>query len=793
MFRNYFKIALRNVRKYKVFSIINILGMAIGMASVLLIGAYIMNELGYDTYHKNYRRIYRLMRSSRGNTVPDYPGTPSPLAPACKEKFPELEEYVRIDPFMGKTKHLIARGDKMFYEERFILADPSLFEVFDFTLLKGDRRTLLDEPHDLVITQSIAEKYFGDEDPLGKKVLYDGKSDFVISGVMEDVPRNSHFRFNFVASYRFINEIKQWKNTNLLKSWGHSNFYTYVMLKDNTDPGEFEKKSTAFIREILERPDINIHLQPIGDIHLRSTNIRDLETRGSIMNVYLYSAVAVIILLIACINFMNLYTANSEVRAKEVGMRKVVGASRHQLIAQFLCEAIILIIIALPIALFLVELTMPVFNGIIGKQIDIDYTQNSGIVGMLILLTLIVGLISGSYPAFFISSFQPIKMLRGKLSSGKQGLTFRNILVVFQFGVSFLFIAGTLIINNQMRFIRNKDLGYDRSHIINIPLHSRSSLENYNIYRDEITRNNNIVDATATSFTPSIERWHQSEYFEGRQENDDHMFYRMACDFNYLDLFGMDIIAGRTFNRNIPTDLNNSWILNESAVRSIGWSNEEAVGKLFGKAPGRVVGVVKDFHFRSLRYETKPMAINVYPSAYRYISIKIQPGKIDHVVQFLEEKWKEINPGIPFEYYFYADEFNKLYMADIKLQTIFRYVTVFTIFIACLGLFGLSMFTVQRRTKEIGIRKVLGAKSQQNIVILAKDFFRLILISYILALPAAYLIVDRWLQNFSYRVSPGIEAFFLSGIVVSFVALVTISYHVVKVSRTNPIEVLKYE
>jgi len=793
MFNNYLKIALRNLLRYKIFSLINISGLAIGIAGILLIGMYIQDELSYDKFHKKATRIYRLTISRDGADTSGFVGTMAPIAPTLKVKFPELEDYVRIDPFLFKKKHLLSYNNINFYEERFVLADPSLFQVFDFKLLQGDPETALANPTDLVITKSMAEKYFGNESPMGKTIRYDGKRNFTVSGVMEDIPQNSHYKFDFVASFKHINAIKQWKNTDLLNSWGHGNFYTYVLLKENVFPREFESKSSAFLREITKSPKGRVLLQPITEIHLFSKNIKDPEPHGNIMNIYLYSAIAVVILLIACINFMNLYTANSEVRAKEVGMRKVLGANKNQLVLQLLGESIVHTVIALPLSILLLKIALPQFNGIIEKNISLEYSVNFVLFGGLILMTIFVGLFSGIYPAFFVSSFQPIKMLSGKLSAGKKGFTFRNILVVFQFAISILFIAGSMIINDQMRFIRSMELGYDRDNIVNLPVYSPKTKDNYNLFRNEIIKHNNIVDATATSFTPSIERWRQWESFEGRKETDELSFYRMACDFNYFDLFGMEMVVGRSFNRNFPADLKNSWILNESAVREIGWNNEETIGKSFGEAPGKVVGVVKDFHFRSLRFETKPMAINILPGSFQYISIKIHPNEITKTVQFIKIKWNEINPGFPFEYFFYDDEFDKLYKSDMKLQATFHFFTFLAIFIACLGLFGLSLFTIQRRTKEIGIRKVLGANLGHTTKTLTKEFMRLIFVSYLIASPIAYLIMTRWLENFTYRIHFGIDTFIFSGLFVFIIALLTVSYKVIRVSLTNPADVLKYE
>ncbi len=790
MLKNYFKIAFRNLVKHKIYSFINISGLAVGMASVILIGSYIQDELSYDRYHQNADRIYRFTGSSSGDVIPGWIGTPALLGPTLKAEFPEIENYVRFDPFGFKEKTLISYKDKSFYEDRFYLVDPALFKVFDFKLLRGNPETVLVNPTDLVITKSKVEKYFGSEDPIGKVINYDGNIDFTVTGVMEDVPHNSHFVFDFVAPFEHMDYIHQRK---IMHSWGMHNYYTYILLQENVKPADFETKSAAFLAELTNNPDISVYLQPLTDIYLRSKIARDRHHRGDITNIYLYSAIAVVILLIACINFMNLYTANSGLRAKEVGMRKVLGAYKKHLLFQFLGEALISSIIALPVAILLVELVIPQFNQITDKSLGLEYSQNFVLFGGLLLMTVVVGLLSGSYPAIFISSFQPVKMLQGKLHSTTKGLTLRNILVIFQFTVSIGLIAGSFIINNQMQYVRNKKLGYDRENIVNVPIYSPETKGNYETFRNEILSYPNIIGATATSFTPSVERWREGTFFEGRNETDEHSFFRMSGDYNLLDLFGMEIIAGRNFNRNYPGDLKKAWILNESAVNEIGWSNEEAIGKIFGSSSGRVIGVVKDFNYRSLRRKTAPMAINVLPGMFQYISIKIRPENMRDTINFLENKWLATNPGFPFEYYFYDQEFDKLYKTDLKLETLFKYFTFLAIFIACLGLFGLASFMTQQRTKEIGIRKVLGASVSGIVVLLSKEFTKWVLLANILAWPIAWIAMNSWLQNFAYRIDVGWMTFLLAGLSALLVAFLTVSFQAIKAAVANPINSLRHE
>ncbi len=791
MFKNYLKVAVRNLLKHKTYSLINISGLAVGMACVLLISLYILDELSYDAYHENADKIYRLTAAFDGESPPGWIGTPAPLAPALKEKFPEIKAHVRVDPFSFSREVLLAHGEKRFYEEGFVLADPALFTVFDFKLIKGQPETVLNTRASLVISESAAKKYFGNDNPLGKTLNYDGKLDFVISGVMEDVPLNSHFRFDFVASFEFLNEIHQ---RDIKNHWGMFNYYSYVLAQDSFDARQFEIKSAEYMSELTNDPTARLYLQPLADIYLRSQIARDPHHVGDITNVYLFAAIAVVILLIACINFMNLYTANSEIRTKEVGMRKVLGARKSQLIEQFLGESIVLSFLALPVAILLSEAVLPVFNQITEKSLSFNYSGNLPLYAGLLVMTTLVGLISGSYPAFILSAFVPTKMLRGKIRADKKRLGFRNVLVIFQFAVSIILIAGSFIINQQMSFVRTKKLGYDRANIVNVSIQSSETRNHYETFRNEIIQQANIIDATATSFTPSVERWREGLYFEGRTDDDNQSFFRISGDFNFADLFGMEVIAGRSFDRAIGSDLNHAYLLNETAVKEIGWMPEEAVGKSFGSvAQGRVIGVLKDFHFRSLRREMHPLAINVFPRFYQYISIKIRPGNVPDTIEFLEQKWAEVNPGIPFEYYFYDTEFDKLYKADNKLQVLFSYFTAISIFIASLGLFGLSLYIVQQRTKEIGIRKVLGASIPSVIHLVSKDLIKLVVFANLLAWPLAYLMMDQWLQDFAYRVGLSWSVFFLAGGAAFVIAIVTVTSHGLKAALANPIESLRYE
>ncbi|MFC1563893.1 ABC transporter permease [candidate division KSB1 bacterium] len=792
MFRNYFKVAIRNILKQKVYSLINISGLTIGMASCFLIYLYVQNELSYDRYHENADRIFRVVIGEAKSNESDYAGSPAPLADALLEKYPEIERAIRFDDFSFKAKTMLRYGDKSFNEDRFLLADPDIFRVFSFPLVKGDPDDVLVGPNKIVLTEAMAKKYFGEEDPIGKTMVYEGVRDFIVSGIMRDVPDNSHFKFDFLASFENLNSF--YGGNNYMESWGAWNFYTYVMIREGIHLGSFQNKLRNYVKEQFDDDETILLLQKITDIHLRSNIRGEIEPNSDIRNVYIFSAVAAIILLIACINFMNLYTANSEARAREVGMRKVIGAYKKQLVSQFLGESMIITCMALPLSILIIELVLPQFNNITAKNIDINYFSDYKFMGAAFLLTLSVGVISGSYPAFFMSSFKPITMLKGRFRLKGRNISLRNILVVVQFIVSVIFIIGTLVVSSQMKYIKNMRLGYNRDNIVNVPIYSEETKGNYGVYRGEILNNPNVLGATATSFTPSVSSWHEGMFFEGKKDTDDHAFFRMSGDYNIIDLFEMEIVAGRNFDRNFPGDRNFAYILNEEAVKYIGWNNKEAVGKKFGnRENGKIIGVVRNFNFMSLHHEVEPLVISVTPRFFQYVSIRTSQENLSETLDFLENKWNEVNPGYPFEYYFYDEEFDKLYKSETRTEQLFSYFTFLAIFVACLGLLALASFTVEKRSKEIGIRKVLGANFAKVAMLLIREFLYIMIIANLVAIPAAYYFSSKWLQNFVFRTDLGLNVFISGSALTLVIAVLTISFQVMKGMYINPVDTLRNE
>lgn len=791
MLKNYFKIALRNIKKNKVFSLINILGLAVGLSCVLLIGLFIQEELSYDRFHENAENIYRLTVTEVGES-PSWSGTPLPLGPALKNQFPEVENFVRFNTFPFKPKILISSQSSKFFEDDFWLTDPEVFTVFNFELIKGDPETALNSPYNVVISESMARKYFSDEDPIGKVLKFEKETVFTITGVMKNVPGNSSLQFDFLGSILCMNEMYGYDTFN---AWGTYNYYTYLQLSDKISAEEFMQKGSKYLQEKYEADDVAIHVASMTDIHLYSAGVRDRVQRGDISTVYYFSIIAVLILFIASINFVNLYTANSEMRAKEIGLRKVVGAVKRQLIFQIMSEAIIFALIALPIALLLAKLFIPSLNFITGKSLALDIIGNRYYFIGIVFLTVITGFLSGVYPAFFISALSPTSIIgREKLRPDKKGFTLRNGLVVFQFAVSIFLISSSIIIDDQMNYVRNKKLGYNKENIITIPMYDDESKSKYEVFKNEITDHSKIVAASATSFRPSVEGWREGLYFEGRTDEDDISFFRLACDYDFVEMMGLEITTGRAFNKEYPSDLKSAYILNETAVKEIGWTPEEAVGKVFGRGEGsRIIGVVKDFNFQSLRRETKPLAINILPGQFHYLAVKIKPGNVTGTVDFLKEKWNVVNAGKPFEFHFYDEEFDAMYKSDEKMESLFGTFSFIAIFLACMGLFGLSLFNVNSKMKEIGIRKVLGASVPNLMGMLLTNFIKLIVVGIVVAIPLVYYIMTDWLEGFAYRTEISIFVYLVAGAATLLIAFMTVSYQVIRAAQTNPVDVLKYE
>ena len=803
MFKNYLKIAVRNIVKHKAYSFINIIGLALGMASCILIFSYVLYELSFDRYHENADRIYRLgLRGRQGEKVISIALSNAPTAPALIEEYPEVENAVR---FYSAPKTLVEYGDKRFYDEGILYADKTVFDVFSWPMLKGNPNTALTTAYSVVITAEMAEKYFGDEDPMNKTIRFNDQEDYTVMGVIDHIPLNSHFRFTMLCSF----ETMYAQNREHMEGWVPFNYATYILLREGQDYKALEDKFPAFIEKHMASVQqalggaLEYLLQPMTQIHLHSTLEYDFSDHSDITYIYLFIAIAVFILLIACINFMNLATARSSKRAQEIGLRKTFGSNRGKLLSQFFGETMLYSLFAFLLAMTIAYFTLPVFSSISGRSLSLHYSEFPWFLPGLILLTVFVGLAAGSYPALLLSSFQPARIFKGRIKTGGWGLRFRNGLVVFQFAISIFLIIGTGTIVDQLHYMKNKRLGFDREHVIVLRIRRSRIQESVQTFKTDLERFHGIASVAVTNHVPveltSTDACVPDGYPEGQSSI---LIRSMAADEDLIPTLKLELAAGRNFSEEFTTDEDDAVIINETAVERFGW--DDPIGEslhfrvgsgLDERDPKTVIGVVKDFHIQSLHRPIEPLYIsnNVHQLAPNYLLVRIKVGSIPSTLAFLKETWQRTDPDRPFDYSFLDDQLDNLYRAEVKLRTIFSYFTGFAIFIACLGLFGLASFTAEQRTKEIGIRKVLGSSIVGILFLLIKEFTKWVVVANIVAWPLAYFALHRWLQHFAYRTDMSLYMFLLSGILALLIALITVGYQAVKAARANPVMSLRYE
>ncbi len=786
MFKNYLNIALRKIRKHKGYSFINIVGLAIGVAACLLLFLWVQDELSYDRYHQNVDQIYRVVSQyeSEGR-VRRSARTPAPLGPALEREFQDVEKSVRF----GRNGFVVSYQNKRFVENVYF-ADPEIFDVFTLPLIKGNPKTALKEPYSIVISEKMSQKYFGEDNPLGKIISLGEWHDFRVSGVFREIPQNSHFRFLFLALFSDY-------ASSHFDQWGISNYWTYILVSDNFSADIFEEKIPQFVQKYRGKESWAVYrstypLQALKRIHLHSHLRGEIGANSSMGTLYIFSAIAVFILLIACLNYINLSTARYVTRTKEVGLRKVIGATRPQLIKQFLGETFLLSFIALPLSLMLAELFLPLFNSLSGKILSIHYFDNMLFLPGLAAIIVCVGFASGIFPAFFISALKPVTALRGRLRANSRGSALRKSLIVSQFSISILFIISTLIVFSQLNHMRNMNLGLDKEHVVTIPIYDKDALGKLDAIKNEFLQNSSVLSVSVSDFSPGKSNMYQNYKYEGMRDGENPMIRWLVVDHDFIRTFGIELVDGRDFSKRFPSDVNRAYILNQAAVKEIGW--ESPVGKeleIINRGP--VIGVVKDFNFKPLHQKIEPVALYIYPKLYQYISVRISPDSISSALTFLKNKWQELVPGQVFQYSFLDEDFDNLYRAEMRLGKIFTVVTCLAVFIACLGLFGLAAFESVQRTKEIGIRKVLGASVAGIVLLLSKDFSKWVLLANIVAWPVAYYAMNRWLQNFAYRINIGPWALILSAALAFAVALLTVSYQAVKAAFTDPVDTLRYE
>jgi putative ABC transport system permease protein len=798
MFRNYLVISFRNIVRNKWFSMIKIVGLSVGMAAFLLILFYVQFELSYDRFHEKSDRIHLLLTRDphmRKDIIEYTVGSPEPLAAALIEDIPEVVKATRImKPWGDKT--VLQYGEKRFFEKG-IYADHHFLDIFTFPLCKGDPKKALLDPNAIVISKSIAQKLFGNSDPMGKTIVYresSSKYDLKVTGVAEPVQKNSHLQFDYLISVETLvqDKSKKW----MINVWNVGNFMTFVELTENASVTEIEKKILALSAqrsgaEPESLKGFEIALQPIRDIHLRSQIRGQESSRMEIRYVYLFVSIALVILLIACINYMNLTTARSATRSREIGIRKVVGANRKQLFKQFVGESCFITLISMGFALLLIHAVLPWFRSFIGVDLPVNYLQNTSLLIAIIASWLFISLFAGSYPALVLSATKPINVFRDFATSGKKGSAFRNLLVVVQFTASVVLIVGTVVIFGQMDFIKNRRLGYDREHVIVIPTHEKETGLKAQAIKNELLQYPEVIGVTVSGALPLDVR---SSFLNQRFEGEDGQTVRMNIrfdyiDYDFLDVFKIEMAQGRNFSKDFSDD-ESAVLVNETAVKQLEWTNP--IGK---KLPGRdeyhVIGVVKDFYFASLHRRIEPMMFLV--GGGRRIAVRMRPGNVRKSVALLNDVFERNTQSQPFDFFFLDDRFNQIYQKDQRTGEIFGYFSLLAIFIACLGLLGLASFTVERRTKEIGIRRVLGASAYRIMMLLGKEYIRLVIIANVIAWPVAYFAMNRWLQNFAYRININVWMFILAAAGVLFIAFFTVSYQTLKAAFANPADTLRYE
>lgn len=776
MFHNYFKIALRNFFRHKGYTFINIAGLAIGIACCILIMFWVLDELSYDRFHKNAEDLY-VATFSNGSKV-----TPTALSGFLKAEYPDI---IRTSRYSPQGRDLLKYEDTDIYQEGGIMVDPDFLKMFTVPFLKGNPETALDDPNSILLSEEVAQKLFGTSDPIGQSLIYNTRVDLKVTGVFKDYPSNSHMQFLYILPV----ELARIHNRNL-DTWEVNNIRTYVQLQKNTPVTSVDAKITDVVERHRPQDKRAMSLQPITRMHLNPFN----DTGGTILYVYLFSALAFFILLIACINFINLTTARSSSRAKEVGVRKTVGAYRTQLVHQFFGESLILTLTASVIAVGLVYLFLPMFNNLTGKSFTWELlVQKSILLGIfgIIILTMIM---AGSYPSFLLSRFQTVKVLKGKLMTSMKGALFRKILVVLQFSLSILLILGTLMIFRQVHYLRARDVGYNRDNIVYFGIGARFR-NNFDTIKTELLANRDILNATLTDIAPY--RWQSNAgYGDVHWEGKTHQQAKMvmvSVDYDYLDTIGLKMAQGRFFSKEFSTDASDAYVVNQAAVRAM--EMDDPIGKdltVWGLSK-RIIGVVEDYHFESLHNKIIPMAMRIDPNWHNQACVRISPHQIPDTLAFLESKWKEIYPEYPFEYRFLDETIQSQYRSEQAIGKIVTVFTVLALFISCLGIFGLSSYTAEQRTKEIGIRKVLGATVSSIIRNISREFVVLVIIANVIIWPVAYFVLSRWLNTFAYRIDIGWWMFVLTGITVLVLSLVTVSWQIIRAATTNPADSLRYE
>ncbi|MGN6298446.1 MAG: ABC transporter permease [Ginsengibacter sp.] len=816
MIKNYLKIAWRNLMKNKVFSLINIVGLSTGLACCMLISLYILNETSYDRYQKNADNIYQVGTEFRGvGDIKKLPNTPAAMGEIMKSVFPEIQQTTRLVRLFGEDKTLLQytppnNAVKSFYETKGYLADSTFFRMFTYNFIAGDPSTALSNPNSVVLSEEIAKKIFGNQPALHKIIHIssstNGDHDFEVTGVFKPINKPSHIDGRFFLSTMGGDVAQMIKNagTNLANN---NMYYTYLLLAPGADPKKLEAQFPAFIDKYAGKELKAVGFQKVQylvslkDIHLHSGSDADVTPSGSVTYLYILASIALFTLLIACINFMNLATARSSKRSSEVGIRKVLGAEKKLLITQFLGESVMMSLIAFVFAILFTELLIPAFNSVSGKNLSLNFS-NITIVVAFLLLSILTGLLAGSYPAFYLSSFKPAKVLKGKFSNSLAAVSLRKGLVIFQFVISVVLIVASVVISQQMAYLRSADLGFEQERQIVIPLRSANAKKIYSSFRDELLKQSTISNVGASAFYPGITNYSDIILYKQGESMQQGKDVRMNyVDTRFLQTLHITPVAGRLFSDDFRSDTSKAIILNEKAIKELGFaSTQESIGKkLFFDFQGKnydfdIVGVVKDFHYEDLHLPITPYAfqLSLQPQ-YNYMIVHAKAGDINNILASVKNSWHNLNPSEPFEYNFLDEDFQKNYDAENRLSAIVGYFTAIAILISCLGLLGLAIFSAEQRTKEIGVRKVLGASVSSIVALLSKDFLKLVALAVLIASPLAWFAMNKWLQSFAYRIHINWTIFAITALAALLIASITISFQAIKAAIANPVKSLRSE
>lgn len=809
MIKNYLKSAWRNIARHKFISFINIFGLTIGITCCLLILTYIINETGYDKYNTNANRTYRVTRifySGNGVESLHLSAVAPPFGPLLKSAFPEVQQMTRLYP---NGTVILRYKEKLFNEENSFFADEHFFDIFSVDVTNGDKFTALNDPYTVMLTDKIAHKYFGDTDPINKTIILDNtKHEFKVTGIFKPFPVNAHIHPEILISFNTLKDTAMYGEKQLETNYGNNSFYTFLLLPKGYNADNLRKRLPSFLDNYVHMPGmagnvktskfVTLTLQKLTDIHLRSHLDDELESNGDITRVYIFSVIALFILLIACINYMNLSTARSALRAKEIGIRKVIGAQRKEIIRQFLSESVLVTWIALLLAVILTSVLLPYIDKLSNLNLALSELYSWDILVALVALPFIIGLISGIYPALFMSSFKPVKVLKGVFKAGSGGVSFRKVLVVTQFAISIILIVATTVVFQQLRYIQQKSLGFNKDHILTTAYNGDLD-KKYDSFRNDLLSIPGVKEAGRSSRIPSgrlLDEQGASVMQNGTLQQVKIDLKCLSTDYGFIPTFGMHMAAGRNFSRDYATDTSN-YILNETAVKMLGWgSPQNAIDKdmVYGGTKGKVIGVVKDFHFESLHQAIVPMIFYMPPGGnYHRLSLKVGGNNIPATIAAIGDTWHRYLPDVPFDYGFLDQKFQQLYSSEQEQGSLFTIFSCIAIFIACLGLFGLSAFTITQRVKEIGVRKVLGASVPQIVTELSKDFLKLVIVAAVIAFPIAWYIMNKWLLDFASRIDIEWWVFVLAGIIALIIAFATISFQSIKAANANPVKSLRSE